>query len=79
MVWGTLCRACGDHKPSCLHLLLVACAIVLPLVPFHQGYVSALTRLPGSLPSFIVLLLPLSDSTSWQQSSQWCRMSPVQR
>jgi NADH-quinone oxidoreductase subunit M len=37
---------------------LVACAILLPLVPFHDGYVSALTRLPGSLPSFIVLLLP---------------------
>lgn len=37
---------------------LLACAILLPLVPFHQGYVSALTRLPGSLPSFIVLLLP---------------------
>jgi len=37
---------------------LVACAILLPLVPFHDGYVTALTRLPGSLPSFIVLLLP---------------------
>ena len=37
---------------------LVACAILLPLMPFHHGYVSALTRLPGSLPSFIVLLLP---------------------
>jgi NADH-quinone oxidoreductase subunit M len=30
----------------------------LPLVPFHSGYITALTRLPGSLPSFIVLLLP---------------------
>ena len=37
---------------------LVACAILLPLVPFHHGYVTALTRLPGSLPSFIVLLFP---------------------
>jgi NADH-quinone oxidoreductase subunit M len=37
---------------------LVACAILLPLVPFHDGYVTVLTRLPGSLPSFIVLLLP---------------------
>ncbi len=37
---------------------LLACAILLPLVPFHHGYVPALTRLPGSLPSFIVLLLP---------------------
>ena len=32
---------------------LLACAMLLPLVPFHQGYISALTRLPGSLPSFI--------------------------
>jgi NADH-quinone oxidoreductase subunit M len=31
----------------------------LPLVPFHDGYITALTRLPGSLPSFIVLLLPV--------------------
>ena len=37
---------------------LLTCAMLLPLVPFHQGYISALTRLPGSLPSFIVLLLP---------------------
>ena len=36
----------------------LACAILLPLVPFHDGYVTALTRLPGSLPSFIVLLFP---------------------
>ena len=37
---------------------LLACAILLPLVPFHSGHITALTRLPGSLPSFIVLLLP---------------------
>lgn len=37
---------------------LVGCAILLPLVPFHSGHVTALTRLPGSLPSFIVLLFP---------------------
>ncbi len=37
---------------------LLACAILLPLVPFHDGYITALTRLPGGLPSFIVLLLP---------------------
>ena len=37
---------------------LLACAILLPLVPFHDGYLTALTRLPGSLPSFIVFLLP---------------------
>lgn len=38
---------------------LLTCAILLPLVPFHDGYLTALTRLPGSLPSFIVLLLPV--------------------
>ncbi len=37
---------------------LVTCATLLPLVPFHEGYLTALTRLPGSLPSFMVLLLP---------------------
>jgi NADH-quinone oxidoreductase subunit M len=37
---------------------LLVCAILLPLVPFHDGYLTALTRLPGSLPSFIVLLFP---------------------
>ncbi len=39
---------------------LVACAVLLPLVPFHDGHLTALTRLPGSLPSFIVVLLPLT-------------------
>ncbi len=38
---------------------LATCAVLLPLMPFHDGYLTALTRLPGSLPSFIVLLLPL--------------------
>jgi NADH-quinone oxidoreductase subunit M len=39
---------------------LLACAVLLPLVPFHDGHLTALTRLPGSLPSFIVVLLPLA-------------------
>ena len=38
---------------------LTTCAVLLPLVPVHDGYLTALTRLPGSLPSFIVVLLPL--------------------
>ena len=37
----------------------VACAIALPLVPFHKGYVAALTRLPGNLPAFLAVLLPV--------------------
>jgi NADH-quinone oxidoreductase subunit M len=57
---GTLCAglAAIASPPVSALASLLACAILLPLVPFHQGYVSALTRLPGSLPSFIVLLLP---------------------
>jgi NADH-quinone oxidoreductase subunit M len=38
---------------------LATCAVLLPLMPFHDGYLTALTRLPGSLPSFIVLMLPV--------------------
>ena len=57
---GALCAglAVTADPPVSYLASLVACAILLPLVPFHQGFVSALTRLPGSLPSFIVLLLP---------------------
>jgi NADH-quinone oxidoreductase subunit M len=38
--------------------LLLVCAVLLPLMPFHDGHLTALTRLPGGLPSFIVLLFP---------------------
>ncbi|MDF0652711.1 MAG: hypothetical protein CV081_02795 [Nitrospira sp. LK265] len=38
---------------------LVTCAVLLPLMPFHDGYLTALTRLPSSLPPFMVLLLPV--------------------
>lgn len=37
----------------------LACAIAFPLVPFHKGYVSALTGLPGNLPAFLAVLLPV--------------------
>ncbi len=37
---------------------LVTCAVLLPLVPLHGGYLTTVTRLPGNLPSFVVLLLP---------------------
>ncbi len=37
---------------------LTACAVLLPLAPFHGGYLTALTRLPGSLPPFLAVLLP---------------------
>ena len=44
--------------PFSLLMSLLVCATLLPLIPFHDGYLAALTRLPGSLPSFLVLLLP---------------------
>lgn len=37
----------------------VACAIALPLMPFHTTYVVALAVLPGNLPAFLALLLPV--------------------
>ena len=37
---------------------LLACTILLPVIPFHDGHLTALTRLPGNLPSFMVLLFP---------------------
>jgi NADH-quinone oxidoreductase subunit M len=37
---------------------LLSCAILLPLVPLHGGYLAALTRLPGNLPPFLAVLLP---------------------
>jgi len=57
---GTICAGLAviASPPVSALASLLACAILLPLAPFHQGYVSALTRLPGSVPSFIVLLLP---------------------
>ncbi len=45
--------------PASSIALSFACAIVLPLVPFHKSYVAALTGLPGNLPAFLALLLPV--------------------
>ena len=36
----------------------VACAVGLPLLPFHKGFVAALSGLPGTLPAFLAVLLP---------------------
>lgn len=38
----------------------VACATALPLVPVHKGYIAALSGLPGNLPSFLAVLLPVA-------------------
>lgn len=58
---GALCAglAAITSPPVSTMASLLTCAILLPFLPFHQGYVSALTRLPGNLPAFIVLLLPV--------------------
>ena len=57
---GALCAALSVAADAPLSSLgsLLACVVLLPLVPFHDGHLTALTRLPGSLPSFIVVLLP---------------------
>lgn len=59
---GALCAAmaAGLDAPLSSIASLLACAVLLPLVPFHDGHLTALTRLPGSLPSFIVVLLPVA-------------------
>lgn len=44
--------------PLSAAMTLLACAVLLPLPPFHDGYTTALTRLPGSLPSFAAILFP---------------------
>ncbi|MBS0169601.1 MAG: hypothetical protein JSR62_04550 [Nitrospira sp.] len=38
---------------------LVACATLLPLLPVHSGFVAVLSGLPGNLPAFLALLLPM--------------------
>ena len=50
----------GAGPPVSSVASLVACAVLLPLMPFHDGHLTALTRLPGSLPAFIVVLLPIA-------------------
>ncbi len=37
---------------------VLVCAILLPLLPFQGGYITALTKLPGNLPSFVAVLFP---------------------
>ena len=59
---GALCAglSAGADAPLSSVASLVGSAVLLPLVPFHDGHLTALTRLPGSLPSFIVVLLPVA-------------------
>jgi NADH-quinone oxidoreductase subunit M len=57
---GTICAivALIAVPPVSSVAFLVSCAILLPLVPFHGGYVAAFRGLPGNLPAFLALLLP---------------------
>lgn len=59
---GGICAAISAAMDAPLSSMasLLTCAVLLPLVPFHDGHLTALTRLPGSLPSFIVVLLPVA-------------------
>ena len=45
--------------PASTIALLVACGTLLPLLPVHSGFVATLTGLPGNLPAFLALLLPM--------------------
>lgn len=54
---ATLISAVAEPSVSAIASLL-ACSVLLPLVPLHSGYFTALTRLQGNLPSFIVVLFP---------------------
>ena len=65
--WGiglfALSMACAGtslvaNPPLSSTTSLLSCAILLPLVPLHGGYLAALTRLPGNLPPFLAVLLP---------------------
>ena len=44
--------------PMASMVLLVALAVAFPLFPFHGAFVATLSNLPGSLPAFLVVLLP---------------------
>lgn len=57
---GMVCALAVPVAPAPLpsFALLVTYAILLPLIPFHGGYVAALAGLPGNLPAFLAILLP---------------------
>jgi len=61
LVLLSLCAARSDYRPSRFFRCIVGACAILLRSSVHDGFVTALTRLPGSLPSFIVLLLPPSD------------------
>ncbi len=54
----SLILAVSASPPLSSSAALLTSAVLVPLLPFHSGYVTALTRLPGNLPSFAAVLLP---------------------
>lgn len=44
--------------PPATVLLLVGCAVLLPLFPLQGGFVGSLSSLPGALPAFLAVVLP---------------------
>ena len=60
-VFGAICVALSlvAQAPLASVASLAASAVLLPLVPFHNGHLAAVTRLPGNLPSFMAVLLPI--------------------
>ncbi len=68
MCWGVLglyglgltCLAVSvvASGPMAAMVLLVAFAVAFPLFPFHGAFIATLGNLPGSLPAFLVVLLP---------------------
>ncbi len=60
--FGTLAFLVAAAAPPPVSSLAftLACAVILPLMPFHMSYVAALTGLPGNLPAFLAVLLPVA-------------------
>ncbi len=58
---GVIClaTALATAPPVSAVAVLAVCAMLLPLAPLHAGYVAALAGLPGNLPAFLSLLLPV--------------------
>jgi NADH-quinone oxidoreductase subunit M len=54
---GVIMTAFTD-PPVSSSAAFLTCVVLIPLLPFHTGYLTALTRLPGNLPSFAAVLLP---------------------
>lgn len=54
-----LVAALGAAPPVSAVAVLAVCAMLLPLVPVHAGYVAVLAGLPGNLPAFLACLLPV--------------------